>query len=61
MYADLSLDVKMLKDLLSKSSKTFRQESSSHISHQTVRNSCSTSMHASKPEQIDVVFPEQEG
>ena len=44
-----------------KSSKAFRQESSSNLSHQSVCDTCSTSMHASKPEQIDVVFPEQEG
>ena len=32
MYADVSLDNKMLKDILSKSSKAFRQASSCEIS-----------------------------
>ena len=44
-----------------KSSKAFRQESSSNLSHQSVCDTCSTCMQACKFKQVDVVLPEQEG
>lgn len=57
MYADVSLDNKMLKDVLSKSSRAFRQKGSGQVSHKRVCSTDCTSLQYCGAYPVDVVLP----
>lgn len=57
MYADASLDIRMLKDVLSKSSRAFRQEAACQIPPRDLFGMCIAFLRGTGSCTIDVVLP----